>query len=211
MTIKSLLAKSPILPVLTIHTPEHAVPLANALHAGGIHTVEVVLRTPAAPESVELIKKEVPEVHIGIGTIVTVEQMHWAKEIGAVFTVSPGSTEALLHAAKDLELPFLPGVVTASEVMRAHELGYEAMKLFPANLAGGSKALKNFGALFPQISFCPTGGVNQDNLAEFASLSNVIAIGGSWLAPQSMMEAGDWQGITKLAEQAIDTFNNLNQ
>lgn len=211
MTLQSLLTKTPVIPVLSIDNSAHAVSLAAALQAGGINTLEIVLRTPAARQAVALIKSKMPQITIGIGTVLTVDQLQWAKDIGAAFAISPGSTERLLVTAKKLAIDFLPGVATASEIMRALELGYDTMKLFPANLAGGIQAIKNFASLFPQVSFCPTGGVNQDNLVDYAKLPNVITIGGSWLAPKDLIATENWTAITNRTKQAIDTINALTQ
>lgn len=202
MDIHNLTAQAPVIPVISITHAGNAVPLARALLAGGLHVLEITLRTPGAFDAVERIAAEVPQVLVGVGTILRAEDMHRAASLGARFAVSPGLTPELAQAAGETGLPLLPGVMTPSEVMRARELGYRNLKLFPAAPAGGAAMLKSLAGPFPDISFCPTGGVTPENLVDYLSLSNVSCVGGSWLAPEEAVAAGDWARITRLAAEA---------
>lgn len=192
---------APIVPVLVVKDVAHARPLAQALVAGGLPALEVTLRTPAALEAIKIMA-EVEGGIVGAGTLITPEDVRAAKEAGAVFGVSPGATDALLDACEAEGLPLLPGAATASEAMRLLERGYDMLKFFPAEASGGTPALKSLAGPLPQISFCPTGGVNPQNALDYLSLPNVICAGGSWVAPQSAMDAGDWGAIEKLASDA---------
>lgn len=202
-TIRDLLETCPVVPVLMIDDAGHAVPLARALAAGGIRVLEITLRTEAALDAARAILAEVPDVIVGLGTITRPEDLLAAVQIGARFAVSPGFTPELIAAADDAGLPFLPGAVTASEIMAARAAGYPTLKLFPAEIAGGLRVLKAMAPLFPDVAFCPTGGIDESNLAEYLALPNVVAVGGSWLAPPDRMAAGDWPAITKIAEAAM--------
>jgi 2-dehydro-3-deoxyphosphogluconate aldolase/(4S)-4-hydroxy-2-oxoglutarate aldolase len=201
--LDAVLARSKIIPVLTIERVEDAVPLAHALVAGGVPLLEVTLRTEAGLAAASAIIKAVPEAVVGIGTILTPEDLARAEGIGAQFGLSPGATPALLEAASRCSIPFMPGVATASEVMAAMQHGFAAMKFFPANTAGGPTALKNLAGPFPSARFCPTGGVSDDNAAAWLALPNVIAVGGSWLTPGAELDAGDWAAITRRAAKAV--------
>ncbi len=201
--MRATLAELKLVPVVMIHDYRHAVPLARALHAGGIGAVEVTLRTPAAWDAATAIRTEVPEIRLGVGTVVTPAQLERARAIGAAFAVSPGSTPALRAAARQVGIDFLPGVATVSEIMAALEDGIPTMKFFPAETAGGTAALKGFAPLFETAAFCPTGGVTENNLRDYLALPNVVAVGGSWLAPQKLVEAGDWSAITALAARGL--------
>lgn len=192
---------APIVPVLVIHDLAHARRLAEALIAGGLPALEVTLRTPVALEAIAEMAK-VPGGQVGAGTLLTPADVAAAKAAGATFGVSPGATDRLLLACEDADLPILPGAATASEAMRLLERGYTVQKFFPAEASGGAPALKAIGAPIPQVRFCPTGGVTPDNAPTYLSLPNVICAGGSWVAPQAMMEAGDWSGIEALARAA---------
>ncbi|MFC3616241.1 bifunctional 4-hydroxy-2-oxoglutarate aldolase/2-dehydro-3-deoxy-phosphogluconate aldolase [Lutimaribacter marinistellae] len=198
---RELCARAPIIPVLTVRNAVQARPLAEALVAGGLPVLEVTLRTPAALDAIRAMAG-VPGGVVGAGTLVTPDDVRAAKEAGARFGVSPGATDALLDACEAEGLPLLPGAATASEAMRLLARGYDMLKFFPAEAAGGAPALKAIGAPLPQIGFCPTGGVSVANAAGYLSLSNVICAGGSWVAPSSMVEAGDWHGIEALAREA---------
>ena len=192
---------APVIPVLVIDDLEHSVLLARALVAGGLPALEVTLRTPWAFEAIREMAR-VPGGVVGAGTLLTPEDVRAAKAAGAMFGVSPGVTERLLAACEDLELPLLPGAATATEVMALLERGYTVQKFFPAEVNGGAPALKAIGAPIPQVSFCPTGGVSLQNAADYLSLSNVLCVGGSWVAPKAMMLQGDWAGIEVLAREA---------
>jgi 2-dehydro-3-deoxyphosphogluconate aldolase/(4S)-4-hydroxy-2-oxoglutarate aldolase len=192
---------APIIPVLVVHDIAHARPLAEALVAGGLPVLEVTLRTPIALDVIAEMAK-VTGGYVGAGTLVTPDDVVAAKEAGATFGVSPGATDMLLQACEDNELPLLPGAATASEAMRLLERGYDMLKFFPAEASGGVDVLKGIGAPLPQISFCPTGGVNPQNAGKYLSLPNVVCAGGSWVAPSELVQAGQWDQITELARAA---------
>ena len=198
---REICALAPIVPVLVVDEVAHARPLAEALVAGGLPALEVTLRTPAALEVIAAMAAVEGGV-VGAGTLVTPDDVRAAKEAGAQFGVSPGATDALIAACEAEELPLLPGAATASEAMALLERGYDMLKFFPAEASGGAPALKGIGAPLPQISFCPTGGVNMANAYSYLSLSNVVCAGGSWVAPKDLVQAGDWAGIEALAVEA---------
>lgn len=198
---RKLCEMAPIIPVLVVHDIAHARPLAEALVAGGLPVLEVTLRTPIALDVIAEMAK-VTGGYVGAGTLVTPDDVVAAKEAGATFGVSPGATDMLLQACEDNELPLLPGAATASEAMRLLERGYDMLKFFPAEASGGVDVLKGIGAPLPQISFCPTGGVNPQNAGKYLSLSNVVCAGGSWVAPSELVQAGQWDQITELARAA---------
>ncbi|QEW20191.1 KHG/KDPG aldolase [Marinibacterium anthonyi] len=193
---------APVIPVLVIDDAGSAASLAKALVAGGLPALEVTLRTPAALDAIKAMAAVEGGV-VGAGTLVTPADVKAAKAAGARFGVSPGATDALLQACEDEDLPLLPGAATASEAMRLLERGYDVMKFFPAEASGGAKALKAIGGPLPQISFCPTGGVSTGNLNDYLSLPNVLCAGGSWVAPSSLVDAGAWDEIEKLAADAV--------
>ena len=192
---------APIVPVLVVHDPVHARPLAQALVTGGLPALEVTLRTPAALEAIAEMAAVEGGV-VGAGTLLSNEDVRLAKEAGAQFGVSPGATDRLLDACEDMDLPTLPGAATATEAMRLFERGYDMLKFFPAEASGGAPALKAIGAPLPQIRFCPTGGVSTSNAQSYLSLPNVVCAGGSWVAPDALVRAGDWDAITDLARAA---------
>ena len=197
--LAELLARSPVLPVVTIADAAAAVPLARALLAGGLSVIEVTLRTPAAAEAIARIAGEVEDVVVGAGTVLSAREMAAAEQAGAQFAVSPGFTPSLSAQAS---LPLLPGVATASEVMAALEAGHELMKFFPAEAAGGPAMLKALLGPLPQARFCPTGGITPANAIHYLRLPNVVCVGGSWFAPPDRIAAGDWQAVTRLAREA---------
>ncbi|AGM40816.1 keto-hydroxyglutarate-aldolase/keto-deoxy-phosphogluconate aldolase [Spiribacter salinus M19-40] len=194
-----LMARAPVIPVLAIARVEDAVPLARALVAGGLPVLEITLRTPQALECVEAVASAVPEALVGVGTYTRSEQALAAREAGAQFLVSPGLSDALVSGAMNADLPFLPGVATASDVIRAQEAGYDHLKFFPAESSGGIEALKALGGPFGDVRFCPTGGIGPTNCLDYLSLPNVLCVGGSWVAPASAVAAGDWERVTGLA------------
>jgi 2-dehydro-3-deoxyphosphogluconate aldolase/(4S)-4-hydroxy-2-oxoglutarate aldolase len=198
-TIDDIIDLTPVIPVLTIARAEDAVPLAQALTQGGLKVLEITLRTAAALGAVEAIVRAVPHAIVGAGTVVTTDDLKRARDAGAQFAVSPGLTEKL---ARDIVLPLLPGVATASEIMRGRELGFDRFKFFPAESSGGVAALKAFAGPFADIRFCPTGGITDKMVPDYLALANVMCVGGSWMAPPSMIEARDWEGIAKLARAA---------
>ncbi|WP_397534853.1 bifunctional 4-hydroxy-2-oxoglutarate aldolase/2-dehydro-3-deoxy-phosphogluconate aldolase [Roseateles sp.] len=195
----SLAAHGPVIPVIVIQRLEDAVPMAQALVAGGVKVLEVTLRTPVALAAMEAIARAVPEAIVGAGTLRTVDDVRAARDAGCQFGVSPGFTEALAEACRVHGLPLLPGVSTASEVMQANDAGYRFLKLFPAVAVGGVQLLKALAGPFADVSFCPTGGITPDNAAQFLALPNVRVCGGSWLTPADAVEQGDWARITELA------------
>ncbi len=199
---RKMCALAPVIPVLVIHDAAHARPLAEALIAGGLPVLEVTLRTPAALDAIRAMAG-VPGGHVGAGTLITPADVRAAKAAGAQFGVSPGATEDLLDACEAEGLPLLPGAATATEAMALLARGYDMQKFFPAEASGGAPALAAIGAPLPQITFCPTGGINVDNAAQYLSLPNVICVGGSWIAPRDLVEAEDWNAITKLARAAV--------
>jgi 2-dehydro-3-deoxyphosphogluconate aldolase / (4S)-4-hydroxy-2-oxoglutarate aldolase len=202
LDLLKLADQGPVIPVIVIDDLAHAVPLAQALVAGGVRVLEVTLRTPAALQAMEAIGREVPGAIVGAGTLRTVADAHAVKAAGAVFAVSPGFTPALSSACRDIGLPLLPGVASASEVMNACDHGHRFLKLFPATAVGGVNLLKGLAGPFPDVSFCPTGGISLASAPEFLALPNVRVCGGSWLTPKAAIEAGDWSRITELARQA---------
>ncbi len=202
----ALLAKAKIIPVITLERLEDAVPLAQSLVAGGIPLLEITLRTPVAFVAAEAIIRHVPEAIVGIGTITCLEDLHRAQAIGAQFALSPGLTPKLLEAASALALPYIPGVQTAAEIMQALEWGFDLLKFFPAQQAGGRETLKAFLGPFEQVRFCPTGGITAQNAPDWLALPNVVAVGGSWLAPSSLINAKNWAQITQNARHAATTL-----
>lgn len=199
---------SPVIPVVTTDDPENAVPLARALVAGGVKIIELTLRTDSALESLKLIAEEVPEILVGAGTILTPGQADAAVQAGAQFLVSPGVTPALLTSMLSLDVPVLPGVATAGEVMAVMEAGLDAMKFFPAGPAGGPSYLAAIGAPIPQVQFCPTGGVTQATAPDYLKLPNVACVGGSWLTPADAIAAKDWNRISRLAGEATSRMQS---
>lgn len=193
----------PVVPVLVIDDARAAVPLARALVAGGLKAIEITLRTPAALEAIRLVAQEVEGAVTGAGTILNARNYDEAVDAGAQFIVSPGTTQELLDAARSSSVPLLPGAATPSEVMALREEGYDVLKFFPAEQAGGAAYLKALSSPLAGTLFCPTGGVSPENARTYLSLPNVVCVGGSWVAPKAMVEAGDWDGITRLASEAM--------
>jgi 2-dehydro-3-deoxyphosphogluconate aldolase/(4S)-4-hydroxy-2-oxoglutarate aldolase len=198
----SLLEVSPVVPVVTIDNPDHAVPVARALFAGGIPIIEVTLRTGRALEALATIAADVPGMLVGAGTVRTPQQADDAVEHGAQFVVSPGASLRLLRHLISLPVPVLPGVATVSETLTVLDHGLTELKFFPAGPAGGPSYLSALAAPLPEARFCPTGGVTPDNMADYLALANVPAVGGSWLTPGSVLASQDWAQISELAEDA---------
>ncbi len=192
----------PVIPVIVLQRVADAVPLARALVAGGVRVLEVTLRTPVALDCMAAIAREVPEAIVGAGTLRSVADVEAAKDAGCRFGVSPGWVADIGHACRNIGLPLLPGVATASEVMAANAAGYDFLKFFPATAAGGIPMLKALAGPFPDVVFCPTGGISVDTAPQFLALPNVKVCGGSWLTPQDAVDAGDWGRITALARAA---------
>ena len=189
----------PVIPVIVIDRVEDALPLAEALLAGGVKVLEVTLRTAAGLPAIEAIARNLPEAVVGVGTVLNADDARRANEAGARFAVSPGYTSEVGGACKDLNLPLLPGVATSSEIMAALADGFSFLKLFPAEAAGGIPLLKAWASPFGQVSFCPTGGISQVTAPNYLALPNVRCVGGSWLTPADAMRQGDWARITQLA------------
>jgi 2-dehydro-3-deoxyphosphogluconate aldolase/(4S)-4-hydroxy-2-oxoglutarate aldolase len=202
MTIDVLLELAPVIPVVVLDDARLAVPLARTLTAAGLPAIEITLRTPAALEAIERIASDVPEAWVGAGTVVSPEQAGDALAAGAQFLVSPGSTPALLDALEDGDVPFLAGAVTASEVMVLLERGITAAKFFPAEASGGVPALRALAGPFPQMRFCPTGGIDAAKAHDYLALPNVACVGGSWMLPPPAVQSGDWERVRELAAAA---------
>jgi 2-dehydro-3-deoxyphosphogluconate aldolase/(4S)-4-hydroxy-2-oxoglutarate aldolase len=200
---EEILRQGPVVPVVVIHKLEQAVPLAKALMAGGIRVIEITLRTPVAVEAIRAIRQDVTGAIVGAGTVTRAEDLTAVAEAGADFAISPGLTVELLQAANQGTIPLMPGISTVSELMTGMALGYTHFKFFPAEAAGGVRMLKAIAGPFPQITFCPTGGITLDNYLDYLALGNVACIGGSWIAPQGAMDQGDWARITALTREAI--------
>ena len=201
--LAALFAQATIIPVLTIERLEDAVPLAKALVAGGVRTLEITLRTPVAIESAKAIMAHVPEAVVGIGTILNADDLARAEGIGARFGISPGATPDLLKAAAASALPFAPGIATASELMLGLSHGFNLVKFFPAEQSGGIKALRALAGPFPDVRFCPTGGIGEANAASWLGEPNVVAVGGSWLCPAADVRSGNWAGITAICNRTM--------
>ncbi|MCG2582920.1 bifunctional 4-hydroxy-2-oxoglutarate aldolase/2-dehydro-3-deoxy-phosphogluconate aldolase [Massilia sp. TS11] len=201
MNLLEIMRLARVMPVIAIDDPATAVPLAEALVAGGIRVLEVTLRTQHGLAAIRAMSA-VPGAIIGVGTLTRPEEFAAARDAGAVFGVSPGLTPSLVAAAKSSGLPLLPGVMTPSEVMAAREAGFQQLKLFPAMQAGGVGMLNAIGGPLPDVSFCPTGGISLETAPAFLALKNVACVGGSWLTPRDAIQAGDWARITELAKAA---------
>ena len=202
MNIREIVGLAPVIPVLTITDLGHAVPLARALCAGGLKVLEITLRTPVALAAIEALRKAVPDAVVGVGTLTRAVDFAAADRAGAQFGVSPGLTPELAAASRGARFPLLPGVMTPAELIAARNAGFSVLKLFPAEQAGGIGMLRALGAPFPDVLFCPTGGITRTTAPEYLALSNVACVGGSWVAPAAMLAAGDWRGIEGLARDA---------
>jgi Entner-Doudoroff aldolase len=203
---QDLLRQTRLVPVITIHDVDDAIGLASALRDGGLEVLEVTLRTEAGLAAIERIANEVPGVVVGAGTVLTPQQYRNARDAGAEFIVSPGCTDQLLRAAVSEGGAFLPGAVTATEVMRMLDVDIALLKFFPAQSSGGVAAVKALRAPFPDVMFCPTGGIDLSLARDYLALGNVACVGGSWMVPQSLIERGDWAQITRLASEATSAL-----
>jgi len=201
-----LLAAVPVMPIVTIVAADAAADLARALMRGGIAAIEVTLRTPAAVASIAAIAHEVPEITVGAGTVLNVDDLKRATDAGASFAISPGTTPALLAAGRKCGIPYLPGVATAGEIQSGIDAGYSVFKFFPAAGAGGTVALRAFAAPFPKIRFCATGGVTAESAQSYLELPNVLSVGGSWIAPTDLVARRDWSAIEARARDAATCF-----
>jgi 2-dehydro-3-deoxyphosphogluconate aldolase / (4S)-4-hydroxy-2-oxoglutarate aldolase len=202
MNTREILGMAPVIPVLTVSDLDHAVPLARALVAGGLRVLEITLRTPVAFGCIAAIREAVPEAVVGVGTLTRAVDIAGADRAGAQFGVTPGLTPELAAAARGARFPLLPGVMTPTEVIAARQAGFHVLKLFPADQAGGVGMLRALSAPFPDVLFCPTGGITRASAPEYLALPNVISVGGSWVAPQTMIDARNWHGIEALARDA---------
>jgi 2-dehydro-3-deoxyphosphogluconate aldolase/(4S)-4-hydroxy-2-oxoglutarate aldolase len=202
-TAIDLMTRGPVIPVVVVERAVDAVPLARALLAGGVDTMEITLRTPDAVDAIRSVAAQVPDMAVGAGTIVRPEQARDAVSAGAAFLVSPGCTPRLLEALLDQAAPILPGAATASEVMSLMEEGITEMKFFPAAAAGGIPALRALAGPLPEVTFCPTGGIDRAAVADYLALPNVACVGGTWLTPSDLVAAQNWQAITDLAAAVI--------
>ena len=200
--VEAILSAAPVVPVMVIERVADALPLARALVKGGLPVLEITLRSNAAMQAIAAIIAEVEGAIVGVGTVLTPVQMADMDKLDCAFAVSPGSSPALLRAAKDISMPLLPGAVTASECMNLLDEGYRFQKFFPAEPAGGAAYLSSLMSPIPQIQFCPTGGITLESAPKYLKLANVITVGGSWMVPKKLIEAGDWVGIETLAREA---------
>jgi len=205
MIVSEMLGDQKVVPVVVIENKEQAMGLAQALLDGGINVIEITLRNSYGVKAIEVIKNNFPEMIVLAGTVNLPAQMVAVVKAGVDAIISPGITESLLKTAKQQGIPYLPGVATASELMLAMEYGLRECKLFPATVVGGISALKAFGGPFNEVKFCPTGGVSESNYRDFLALPNVMCVGGSWVAPTSMVRDGDWAAITGLCRAIRDT------
>ena len=204
MTAREVMQISPIVPVIALERAEDALPLAEALLEGGIAIMEITLRTDAGLASIERIAASMPEMHVGAGTVMDSTGFQAAVDYGSQFVFAPGISEALMQSSRALDIALIPGVATASEVMLAQNHGFTHCKLFPATVAGGTAALKAFSGPFASMRFCPTGGINLDNVNDFLSLDNVLCAGGSWIVPKNVIREGNFQEITRLCREALE-------
>jgi 2-dehydro-3-deoxyphosphogluconate aldolase/(4S)-4-hydroxy-2-oxoglutarate aldolase len=208
MNLEQIMRTGPVISVLKVEDVEIAVPLAQALVEGGMPVLEVTLRTESALEVIAAMS-EVAGAIVGVGTVTRPDQFTQARQVGAKFAVTPGLTPALSEAALDAGIPVLPGVMTPSELIAASEQGFKLLKLYPAEVAGGVAMLKSMGGPFADIGFCPTGGVTSANMMNYLGLPNVLCVGGSWVTPDVMLRDKDWQGIKRLAREAVATASKV--
>ena len=200
--MRDLLTGKSVIPVIVIEREEDAVPLAQALVAGGLNILEITLRTPAAVGGIKQIIQHVPDAIVGTGTVCTPEQVTLSEQLGCQFMVSPGATDRLLAAAKASSVPLLPGVSSVSEMMRCMEYGYQDFKFFPAEASGGAAKIKSLSGPFADVKFCPTGGIGLGNVMDYLSLANVMCVGGSWICPANLVKEQRWDEIEQLAREA---------
>ena len=201
-TIRDILALGPVMPVIVIDDSQHAVPLAEALLRGGLKTIEITLRTPAALDAIRAVAAACPDIVIGAGTVTRPDLAAAARDAGAAFAVSPGTTAAVIDGCRAADLPLLPGASSVSEIMALQEAGFDAVKFFPANAAGGTSFIKSLISPLPGISVCPTGGITQATAPDWLALANVPCVGGSWVAPQTDIAAGEFDAIAGRAQAA---------
>ncbi|MFX3626662.1 bifunctional 4-hydroxy-2-oxoglutarate aldolase/2-dehydro-3-deoxy-phosphogluconate aldolase [Campylobacter sp. LH-2024] len=203
MQTKEILEVSKIIPVITIYDLKTSVDLAKALIEGGIKILEITLRTQEAIEAIKLISEEIPEAVVGAGTVLNTKMLEEVKNAGAKFAISPGLNVVFAKEARNIDLPLIPGIATAGELMLALEFGFKNLKFFPAQAAGGINMLKSFSAPFQEVKFCPTGGISLDNMNDYLKLDNVLCVGGSWLTPKELILDKKWNQITQIAKQSL--------
>lgn len=203
-TLDQIFARCPLLPVLSIQREADILPLADALAAGGITTLEITLRTPLGLQAIARLRAERPQLTIGAGTVLDGRQFQLVLDAGAHFIVTPGCTDELLTLGLDSPVPLLPGIATASEILMGYRLGYRRFKLFPAEVVGGLAALKSFSGPFHGIRFCPTGGIGMHKLADYLAQDNVMAVGGTWMAPPQRVADQDWAAISALGKASLE-------
>ncbi len=202
MTIHDILKLGPVMPVIVIDSADKAELLADALLAGGIRTAEITLRTPAAIKAIEKMARNCPDITVGAGTVRTARDAQIAADAGSRFVVSPGTTSSILEGCQSAGLPLLPGAASVSEMMALAEQGYSVQKFFPANAAGGISFIKSLFSPLPDLTFCPTGGITEITAPDWLALPNIVCVGGSWIAPQALIESGDFAKITNRARVA---------
>jgi len=201
--LDKIVSSCPLVPVITIDRPEDALPLGKALVDGGLRILEITLRTAYGLPAITALRDALPEVWVGVGTVATREQFAAAEAAGAQFVITPGSTNELLEYGMTAKIPLLAGVSSLSEVMEGYRLGYRTFKFFPAEVAGGVSALKAYSGPFPDVHFCPTGGITLEKAKDYLALPNVDAVGGSWLTPKDAIATGDWAKLRSIAEQSL--------
>lgn len=205
--VQAMLAACPLVPVITIHHPDHAVPLGRALVQGGIRILEVTLRSEHGLDAIRQLRKALPDVWVGAGTVTQISQYREAEAAGAQFVITPGVTEQLLAHGVNAQAPLLPGISTISEMMMGYAMGYREFKFFPAEVSGGIKALQAFAGPFADVTFCPTGGIRRETAKDYLALDNVLAVGGTWLTPGDRIEAGDWNAITEIVTGSLSDIS----
>ena len=203
-------ATIPVILVATVDTVDAAVSIAKTVHRAGIGLLEITLRSPAGLDAIRCVRQAVPQLCVGAGTIRSVEELRLSSAAGAQFLVSPGITPALLKAGINCSVPFVPGIASVSEALLAREAGYRLLKFFPAETAGGTEFLNHTAAVLPDIHFCPTGGIIEHNLRDYLSCKNVLCIGGSWIAPPSLVRSGDWNTISARVQNVIKACHSLH-
>lgn len=206
LSAREIMLVSKIIPVISVDSVEESLHLCEALVLGGVNIFEITLRTACAVDAIRAVAKEFPTAVTGAGTVLNAQQFKMVEDAGATFAISPGLTQEL--ASYKNSIPLLPGVATASEIMQGLAYGYDAFKLFPANIVGGIGALKAFGAPFKDVVFCPTGGINASNAKEYLALKNVLCVGGSWIVPTELIKEGNFKEITKLTKEALLALNS---
>ncbi|MDI9245767.1 bifunctional 4-hydroxy-2-oxoglutarate aldolase/2-dehydro-3-deoxy-phosphogluconate aldolase [Marinobacter sp. CHS3-4] len=201
--VRAVLGASPLVPVIAIQDPRQALPLCRALVEGGIRVLEITLRTPHGVKAIEAVREALPDVWVGAGTVTSIDQYRAVESAGAQFVITPGVTEAILDFGLTSESPLLPGISTVSELMMGYAMGYREFKFFPAEVAGGIPALNAFAGPFPDVTFCPTGGIKRNTAKDYLALKQVAAVGGSWLTPADLVAAEDWRGITRIVKGSL--------